>query len=251
MKKENILYSIIGVLLGFIVGFMFANATNERGYAARQSGAAAGQQQPQPGLPPNHPPIEGVSGPSAAEVEAAAKLAAERPEDFEAQVRAAEQLYAAHRYEEASKTFARANQLRPEDFDVLVGLGNTNFDAEKFDVAERWYVAALKQQPDNVNVRTDLGLTFFFREPRDIERAVREFRASLEREPRHVQTLQNLTVALIAKGDATEARAILSRLESASPQNPALVRLRADLEKLAAPGRAASAPSAAVEAGGE
>jgi hypothetical protein len=35
MKKENILYCIIGVLLGFIAGFMFANTTNERGYAAR------------------------------------------------------------------------------------------------------------------------------------------------------------------------------------------------------------------------
>ena len=58
MKKENILYCIIGVLLGFIVGFMFANTTNERGYAARASGAAGGQQQQTANLPPDHPPIE-------------------------------------------------------------------------------------------------------------------------------------------------------------------------------------------------
>jgi tetratricopeptide (TPR) repeat protein len=227
MKKENILYSIIGVLLGFIVGFTFANTTNQRGYAAQP--VAAGQPS-QPGLPPNHPPVENT-GPSAEAVEAAAKLAAEQPDNFEAQAHAAAQLYAVHRYAEAIKIFERANQLRPDDFDVLVGLGNTNFDAERFEEAGRWYEAALKRQPDNVNVRTDLGLTYFFREPRDTGRAVKEFRASLERDPSHVPTLQNLTVALNAAGDREAARATLSKLESVSPQNPAITRLRAELEK--------------------
>lgn len=227
MKKENILYSIIGVLLGFIVGFMFANTTNQRGYGAQ--GVAAGQQQQQ-GLPPNHPPVEN-SGPGAEAVEAAAKLAAEQPDNFDAQARAAEILYAAHRYPEAIKLFERANQLRPDDFGVRVGLANANFDAERFEEAGRWYAAALEQQPDNVNVRTDLGLTFFFREPRDVGRAVKEFRASLERDPAHVPTLQNLTVALNAAGDREAARATISKLESVSPQNAALPRLRAELEK--------------------
>jgi len=227
MKKENIPYSIIGVLLGFIVGFTFANTTNQRGYGAQ--GVVAAQQQPA-GLPPNHPPVEN-SGPGAEAVEAAAKLAAEQSDNFDAQASAAEHLYDAHRYAEAVELFERANQLRPEDFDVLVRLGNTNFDAERFEEAGRWYAAALKRQPDNVNVRTDLGLTFFFREPRDVESAVREFRASLERDPAHVPTLQNLTVALNAAGDREAARVTLSKLESVSPQNAALPRLRAELEK--------------------
>ena len=228
MKKENILYSIIGILLGFIVGFTFANTTNQRGYVAQ--GVAAGQQSQPGGLPPNHPPVENA-GPSAESVEAAAKLAAEQPDNFDAQARAAELLYAAHRYGEAIKLFERANQLRPDDFDALVGLGNSNFDAERFEESGRWYAAALKRQPENVNVRTDLGLTFFFREPRDVERAVREFRASLERDPSHVPTLQNLIVALNAAGDRETARATLSKLESVSPQNAAIPRLRAELEK--------------------
>ena len=41
MKKENILYSVIGVLLGFIVGFAFANVASRRGYAPQA--APAGQ----------------------------------------------------------------------------------------------------------------------------------------------------------------------------------------------------------------
>jgi tetratricopeptide (TPR) repeat protein len=235
MKKENILYSVIGVLLGFIVGFAFANTTNQRGYAAQTAAGLPGQTA---GLPPDHPPIEGAAaGPSAEAVETAAKLAAEQPGNFEAQMSAAETLYAAHRYDEAATFFAAANKLRPEDFGALVGLGNVNFDAEKFEEAEKWYTAALNQQPDNVNVRTDLGLTFFFREPRDIARAVKEYRASLERDPNHVPTLQNITVALTAQGDADAARATLSKLKAASPQNPAIPKLSADLEKLGSQGR--------------
>lgn len=235
MNKENILYSIIGVLLGFIVGFGFANTTNQRGYAAQPTQSAP-QQQQQAGLPPDHPPIDeaatAATQANTAQAEAAVKLANEQPSNFDAQLAAAEASYAAHRYPEAIKFYTRANKLRPDNFDALVGLGNANFDDEKFTEAERWYVAALKQQPDNVNVRTDLGLTFYFREPRDVERAVKEFRASLERDPNHVQTLQNLTVVLTTKGDAGGARATLSKLESVHPQNAALSRLRADLEKL-------------------
>jgi tetratricopeptide (TPR) repeat protein len=177
------------------------------------------------GLPPDHPPVEGaIAGPSAEVIEAAAKLASDQPDNFDAQTKAAQLFYSAHRYDDAIKFFSRANKLRPDNADVLTGLGNANFDAERFEDAEKWYTAALKQKPDDVNLRTDLGLTFFFSEPRDIERAVREFRASLERDPKHVPTLQNLVVALTAKGDAEAARATL---EAVSPQNPALARLRA------------------------
>ncbi|HYY97825.1 MAG TPA: tetratricopeptide repeat protein [Pyrinomonadaceae bacterium] len=232
MKRENILYSIIGVLLGFIVGFAFANAANQRGFAVQT--APAGQAAQTAALPPDHPPIDGAAGPGAEAIESASKLAAEQPGNFEAQVNAAQILYSAHRYDEAVKFFAAANRLRPEDFDALVGLGNANFDAEKFVEAERWYAAALKQRPDDVDVRTDLGLTFFFREPRDIGRAVKEYRASLERDPNHVATLQNITVALTAQGDADAARATLAKLKAVSPQNSAIPRLSADLEKLGA-----------------
>ncbi|HYH85236.1 MAG TPA: tetratricopeptide repeat protein [Pyrinomonadaceae bacterium] len=249
MKKENILYTVIGALLGFIVGFAFANTANRQGYAAAQS-AVVGQTQQLAGLPPDHPPIEGAAaGPSAEVVETAAKLATEQPDNFEAQTKAAQLYYSAHRYDDAIKFFSRANKLRPDDLDVLTGLGNTNFDAERFEEAEKWYTAALRQRPDDVNLRTDLGLTFFFREPRDIERAVREFRASLERDPKHVPTLQNLVVALTTKGDAEAARATLAKLEAVSPQNPALPRLRSDLEKMGARGHTAVKTSPADEGG--
>ena len=239
MKKENILYSVIGVLLGFIVGFTFANVANQRGYAPQA--APSGQATQTAGLPPDHPPVgANAAGPDAAAIEASSKLATEQPGNFEAQMNAAGVLYSAHRYEDAENFFAAANRLHPDDFGALVGLGNVNFDAEKFVEAERWYTAALKERPDDVDVRTDLGLTFFFREPRDIGRALKEYRASLERDPNHVATLQNITVALTARGDAEAARATLSKLKAVSPQNPAIPRLSADLDKLGPQGRTAA-----------
>jgi ABC-type antimicrobial peptide transport system permease subunit len=42
MNKENILFSLVGVLLGFIVGFVFANTANRAGLAT-QTAAAPGQ----------------------------------------------------------------------------------------------------------------------------------------------------------------------------------------------------------------
>src|SRR5256885_1662925 len=60
MNKENILFSVVGVLLGFIVGFAFANTVNQRGAAA----PTAQSSQQTAGLPPDHPPItgDGVAG---------------------------------------------------------------------------------------------------------------------------------------------------------------------------------------------
>jgi len=46
-----------------------------------------------------------------------------------------------------------------------------------------------------------------------------------------LQTIQNLTVALTRKGDAAQARTVLAKLEEASPGNPAITSLRAEIEK--------------------
>ena len=232
MNKENILFSLVGALLGFIVGFVFANTANRAG-APTQAAAAPGQQVA--GLPPGHPPIENASfQPSVdtAAVRDAARLADEKPDNFDAQTNAARLAAQAERYDDAVKYFGRANKLRPDDYGTLVSLGNTLFDAEKFADAEKWYATALAKEPDDVNVRTDYGLTFLLREPAQIERAVAEFKRSLALRPDHAQTLQNLAVAYTRQGDAVQARATIARLEAVSPNNPALPQLRAKAEEL-------------------
>lgn len=248
MKKDNILFGIIGILLGFIVGFMFANNANRGTLPGATATAAATQSNSK--LPPDHPPITTTApeqNPEVmADIQAAVKLAKDQPDNFDAQMKAAEAYYQIQRFDEATEYLKRANQLKPDAIEPIITLGDANFDAGKFEEAEKWYTQALKIQPGNVNVRTDLGLTFFFRTPQDVDRAIKEFKASLEIDPNHIQTLQNLTVAYTKKGDASAAQATLDKLMAVAPDNQAISKLRSDIEALKGGKPAVTQPASAV-----
>ncbi|OLD28365.1 MAG: hypothetical protein AUJ04_01700 [Acidobacteria bacterium 13_1_40CM_3_55_6] len=152
MTRENLLFAIIGILLGFIVGFLLANSISQRDFAARL-GATAGQQSQN--LPPNHPPIGGdQTGEGGqqmlASVQTAMKQARENPNDFEAQVTAAKLEYQIQRYDQAIEYLLAANKLKPDDFDVLGMLGEANMDAKHYDAAAKWYKAALIKKPGDL-----------------------------------------------------------------------------------------------------
>ncbi len=233
MTKENILFGIVGLLGGVIIGFVFANSVNQRGYATRPVqtvSAASGSD-----LPSDHPslPSNAVADQSKMPPEILAKLqkAKSEPNNFDAQMEAAQLYYQIQRYPEALNYLQRANQIKPDNYDAVVALGNTNFDANNYEAAEKWYNTALAKKPADVSVRTDLGLTFLFRTPPDYDRAIKEFRRSLELDPKHEQTLQNITVALSKKGSYDEAQQMLKRLEEVNPQNPSIAKLRSDLDQ--------------------
>ena len=237
MTKDNILFSIIGVLLGVLVGYVFASTVNQRGYAPRAvaSRVAAGQMPQDSELPPDHPavPSDGASaeqGVVSPADQALIERAEAEPNNFEAQMSAAAIHYRDRRFDEAIQLLMRANQLRPESRETIVALGNANFDSKRYEIAEKWYTAALVKDPKDINVRTDLGLTFLFRQAQDVDRAIKEIRRSLELNPRHEQTLQNMTVAQIKKGNYSEAETMLARLTEVNPGNPSLTKLRTDLE---------------------
>jgi tetratricopeptide (TPR) repeat protein len=243
MTKENLLYSIIGVLLGVIVGYAFATNLN------KQMGAApppARQMQPAPALgqageigqgaeiPENHPPIPSNDGAAPGEGSSPETALLERaqaePKNFEAQMQAAAVHYRNRRFDEAIELLVVANQLRPESVEAIVALGNANFDAGRYEIAEKWYTAALVKNPKDINVRTDLGLTFLMRQQQNVDRAIAEFRRALELDPRHEQTLQNMVVALVKKGNVREAETVLQKLREVNPNNQSLSKLGSDLE---------------------
>jgi tetratricopeptide (TPR) repeat protein len=249
MTKENSLFLIIGVLLGFIIGFMFVNSVNQRA-AARlpASGSLATQSINAPlGADAGQTSSIAVADPRAAQgmqaaVQAQVQQARNEPNNFDAQSKTGDLFYQIQRYDEAIQFWQQANKLRPDNYETIVKLGNANYDAGRYAEAERWYTAALQKKPDDVNVRTDLGLSFFLRTPPEMDRAITEFRRSLGYDPRHEQTLQNLAIALTHKGDGKEARATLARLEEVDPNNPALNDIRSQLQKLDAAGGGGKLP---------
>ena len=231
MTKENILFVIIGLLLGFMVGFFFANSVNQSSMQVPQFAT----QQGAGGLPSGHPAIPDANGGGAIpEVQAAIEKAKQNPTDFDAQMKAAELYYQIQRFEGAAEFLKRASELKPDNYDVLVNLGNAYFDAGRYEESEKTYTAALAKKPDDLNVRTDLGLTFVFRDNPNYQRAVQEFKRVLDSDANHVQALQNLTVAYSKLSDKTNASATLARLEQTDAVNNSIPKLREEIEKIAA-----------------
>ena len=228
MKKDNVMSAVLGLVVGLVVGFVFANSVNKSAYDKPSSAptAAGSTQNGNPALPPDHPPLgtsaggdQPQSGPVPQVMEAIDK-AKKDPQNYEAQMTAADLYYQIQRYDDAAKFYEAANKLKPADSEPMIKAGNAYFDAEKYEQAEKWYVQALQKEPKNINVRTDLGLTFFLRTPRDIDRAIKEYKTSLAIDPEHEVTLQNLALAYKESGDKENFRSTIDKLKKVNPSNP-------------------------------
>ncbi len=200
MTRDNLLFSIIGLLLGFLCGFMFASTMNQRMQTATTTVAGSAN------LPADHPPVAGDSGGGNpqqvfAQVQAAMKEAREQPKNFDAQVTAAKLEYQVQRFDQAIEFLSKANQLRPDSFDVLAMLGVANMDAGHFDVAEKWYRAALAKKPDDIVV------------------------------------LDGLCAVLLSKGDAKAAEVEINKLAKLDPSNQDLAQFRDQLNALKNPSK--------------
>lgn len=228
MTKDNLLFGIIGLLIGAIGGFMFANSVNRGALQpVPDAGTAVAASTTNPNLPPDHPPVGSFGGAQTQgtplpQVTEAVEKAKKQPQDFEAQMTAGDLYYQIQRFDEAVKFYLQANKLKPKELEPIVKLGNSCFDAGKFEEAEKWYQNALAKEPNDINVRTDLGLTFFLREPRDIDRAIKEYQTSLAVDPDHEITLQNLFIAYREKNDTENMQKTLERLKKVNPNNPAV-----------------------------
>jgi len=156
MSRENLLFAIIGILLGFIVGFMFASSMSQK-QASQQMAASQG-------LPADHPPVGGAqaaSDPQGMRAEVAGQLekARNEPNNFDAQIKAAQLYYQIQRYDQAIEFLLKANTLKPTDYQTVVALAVTNLDAGHYETAEKWYHAAMKIKPDDVMVLAGLADT--------------------------------------------------------------------------------------------
>src|ERR1044072_3599068 len=149
MNRENLLFAIIGLLLGFIVGFMFASSMSQK--VAQSQTASASQN-----LPADHPPIGAHDGtdPAAMREQVTAKIqkARSEPTNFDAQVEAANLYYQIERYDQPIEFLFKDNQIKPHDHDTRAALGVVNPAAGHYDQAEKWYSAAVKIRPDDERV---------------------------------------------------------------------------------------------------
>jgi tetratricopeptide (TPR) repeat protein len=193
MNRENLLFAVIGILLGFIVGFMFASSMSQKAAQTQLAGASQN-------LPADHPPVgaQDAGDPAAQRQQVMAQIekARNEPKNFEAQMAAAQLYYQIQRYDQSIEFLLKANQLNPSDFDAVAALGVVNLDAGHYDQAERWYRAALKMKPGD-------------------ERA-----------------LAGLAASTLEKGDAKAAETAVAELEKSGPSNQDLPGFKQKLASL-------------------
>jgi tetratricopeptide (TPR) repeat protein len=191
MNRENLLFAVIGVLLGFIVGFMFASSMSQKAAQTQMAGASQN-------LPGDHPPVgaQNAGDPAAQRERVMAQIekARSEPNNFEAQMAAAQLYYQIQRYDQAIEFLLKANQLKPTDFDAVTALGVVNLDAGHYDQAEKWYRVALKMKANDETA------------------------------------LAGLAEATIQQGNEKEAQDAVAQLEKAYPSSQDLPRFK---EKLA------------------
>jgi tetratricopeptide (TPR) repeat protein len=199
MTRDNLLFAIIGILLGFIGGFLLAGNITQREAAQRAAPTTAQGSQ---NLPPNHPPVAGdqTNGEGGqqmlASVQTAMKQARENPNDFDAQVTAAKLQYQIQRFDQAIEYLLAANKLKPDNTEVLAMLGEANMDAQHYDAAVKWYKAALTKNPKDIT------------------------------------SLDGYCFVLLQSGDAKNAEDTLNKLEKADPTNQDVAQFRKKLDEL-------------------
>ena len=231
MNRENVLFSVVGLLLGYVVAFHLVVYVNQ----SQSAPAAATAGQMAEGLSAGQPSAAGEGGADRqrllAAAEESARAAREKPDDFDAQRKAAEGYFRAGSFEDAIDFMTRASKLRPEDYETVVRLGNIYSSAGRFEDAARWYEAALAKRPDDSDTRSELALTFFLRKPSQPEKAIAELRRALKTDPNHVPSLHNLAMMFIETKQYAESESTLARLEQADPTYEQLPRLREELRK--------------------
>lgn len=249
---RNVTFLTIGIVLGIMLGFFFANAgwvkapppppaaASARNAAAPASAPPLNPQQQGGPLPPGHPSV-GASNATdggdrsggastSSQVQTAMDDADRNPRDFDAQMKAADAFYNTEAYDKAIVYLNRALALKPTDADALTLMGNAKYDTGDFVSAATFYERSLAQRRD-ANVQTDLGNTFFQRTPPDYDRAIAAYRKTLSIDPKHEKALRNLAAAALFKGDKKTAREAIDRLAAVNPDNSALASLRSGLEK--------------------
>ncbi len=129
--KNRIGFSLIGLVIGLVCGFKWAN------YNYREvQGAATNAEIAKAAAKIGSQPDQGQQAFN--EVMEIIRKARENPNDFALQRQAAEQFMRVQRPEGALPFLTQANQLKPEDADVMADMAAVHYEQRQFSEAASW-----------------------------------------------------------------------------------------------------------------
>ncbi|HSF42953.1 MAG TPA: tetratricopeptide repeat protein [Thermoanaerobaculia bacterium] len=204
MNKDNLLFVIVGILIGFVSGYLLFEAMATRqparlvaGQVPPGSAPPGAMGQGAPGGVPAGDPSAGAAGggPAMAQIEELKNRVAQNPNDAEA----------------------------------VLQLAGMNFQIQNWPRAAELFEQYLKMQPGDPNALTDLGTSYL--QAGQVEKSVEVFRQVREQNPGYWQSYFNEIIALATLGRMDEASAIMAELQKIQPDNPDVQRLAAELER--------------------
>ena len=201
MYKSPWFTLVVGLMIGLVMGYIFA----ERQSVPPARAVAAPQAAAEQGLPDGHPPIE-ATGPGVGGAEAA-RLAQQAAE--------------------LEGALAQA----PNDPRLMVALGNLYFDAGRWTESRLWYERAIEAGGGDPNVFTDLAVVY--RNLKQPERSLDFLGQALAVSPEHWQAVYNQVVVLHfdlhRHDDAAQALQRLKTIAASNPEVPDLAALEAEV----------------------
>jgi tetratricopeptide (TPR) repeat protein len=227
MNRENVLFGIVGLLLGYVVAFHLVVHMNQNQPTLRTGGASSSADGGE-ALPTNE--VKDRQRLQSA-AEQTATTARQNSDSFEAQAAASNAYLEAEEWEKAIEFLRRANALKPDDYGTIVKLGHANSEVGNYEEAEKWFKAALARKPDDGDARSELALTYYLRTPKQPEKAIAELNRGLKENPGHLASLHNLSLLYIETGKLAEAGTTIDKLEQANPTYAQLPRLREALQE--------------------
>jgi len=203
INKENFIFAVFGILVGFITGYLMHEVV-----AARQPPRLTPELRAQLGTPdPNAAPAP-APGPADAGMPQGAAPAAGG---------------GGPAMEEIQQLRAYVEQ-NPDDADAVLKLANFNFDIRNWQRSQELYSHYLELRPGSPDVLTDLGISL--RETRNFDRALEQFQKARQMSPDHWQSYYNEVVVLafdLKRYD--EAGQLLTELQRLQPGNPEVAKL--------------------------
>jgi predicted Zn-dependent protease len=205
VNKDHVLFLVIGLLGGFLLGYVGHEVMASRQPAPASAGGAAAVAPPQGGVPQGG----GEGGPAAG---GGGGPAMEQVQQLRAYV-----------------------EKNPNDARAVRELANLNYDINNWQRAAELYEQYLKLQPGEVDVMTDLGACL--RNMGKSAEALAWLQKATAKAPDHWQALYNQVLILgFDLGRMNEAAAAAAELRKLQPNNPDVTRLADEIERRHAAG---------------
>jgi tetratricopeptide (TPR) repeat protein len=194
LNRDNVLFTVIGLLTGFIAGYVMHETMAQRQPPRLVPGATAATAAATGGAGAGAPAAGG--GPPMAAVQELSRRVAENPDDA----------------------------------DAVRELADMNYNIRNWSRAVELYEHYLELRPDDVDAMTDLGAAY--RGVGNLTGALELFRKVRERFPDRWQALYNEIIVLAFDlEDLDAASQPLAELQALRPDDPDVARLAAEIEK--------------------